>query len=173
MSEQKSKEAVYDFDPSWHQYSEHDSATDTLTEILERKGLDRTVMPPCTFISCRIETKYLPRSRRVIAQRIESFMEPNGSIGTQKTTEYCRHALNNNPLRSIEICESPYNLNEGESKETLTYFNPKSKGHVVAHESKYYDVAAKTIIRTLPLTILHARGYRNYLNYLSTLQQAI
>ena len=173
MSEQRIKEAACDFNPGWHQYSEHNPASDVLSEILERRGLDRSVTPAREFIVDRIETKYLPGSTRVIAQVIECCLEPDGSIGIQITTEYCLRAHNNNPLKSIEICKPPYSsLDERELKESFTYFNPLSGGHVVAHESKYYDTADKTVIRTMPLKILHAHGYQNYLNYLLTLEKA-
>ena len=172
MPEQKIKEAACDFNPGWHQYSEHNPVTDVRTEILERRGLDRSVTPAREFIVDRIETKYLPGSTRVIAQVMECCLEPDGSTGIQRTTEYCLRAHNNNPLKSIEICQPPYSLNKRELKESFTYFNPLNKGHVVAYESQYRDTADKTIIRTMPLEILHARGYQNYLNYLLTLRKA-
>ena len=174
VPEQKIKEAACDFNPGWHQYIEHNPATDVRSEILTRRGLDHSVTPAREFVVDKIETKYLPGSTRVIAQVIEYCLEPDGSIGIQITIGYCRRAHHNNPLKGIEICKPPYGgLDERELKESFTYFNPLSKGHLVAHESRYYDTADKTIIRTMPLKILHARGYQNYLNYLSTLQPAV
>ncbi len=174
MSEQKIKETACDFNPGWHQYTEHNPVTDVLIEILERRGLDHNVTPARAFIVDRIETKYLPGSTSVISQVIECCLEPDSSTGIRRTTEYClRTYNNNNPLKSIEICQPPYSLDKREFKKSFTYFNPLSKGHIVAHESQYYDTADKTIIRTIPLTILHARGYQNYLNYLSTFEKAI